>query len=65
MPDPRLKLHRSPLMLSRWRRQVHHPHRRVLDGRAPWMNTTRNGGRTCRLAWRPWRLAPCVARLNA
>eukprot|EP00965_Chrysotila_dentata_P018870 628768-Pleurochrysis_carterae.AAC.1 len=57
MPDPRLKFQswsRSVLMLSRWRRRAHHPHRRVFGGRM------RNGRRTCRLAWRPWRLAPGV-----
>eukprot|EP00965_Chrysotila_dentata_P088247 2913962-Pleurochrysis_carterae.AAC.1 len=64
MPDPRLKLHRSLLMLSHWGRRVHHPHFRVLGGRAPWMNM-RNGGRTCRLAWRLLRLAPGVTRLDA
>eukprot|EP00965_Chrysotila_dentata_P030068 1001199-Pleurochrysis_carterae.AAC.1 len=51
-------------MLSRWRRWAHHPHRRGLGGRVPWMNM-RNGRRTCRLAWRPWRLAPGATRLSA
>eukprot|EP00965_Chrysotila_dentata_P176729 5836905-Pleurochrysis_carterae.AAC.1 len=63
MPDPRLKLHRNLLMLSHWTRRVH-PHRRVLGGRAPWMSM-RNVGRTCWLAWRPLRLAPCATRLDA
>eukprot|EP00965_Chrysotila_dentata_P248240 6208229-Pleurochrysis_carterae.AAC.1 len=48
-------------MLSRWRRRAHHPHRRMFVGRALWMNM-RNGGRTCQLAWRPWRLAPDVSK---
>eukprot|EP00965_Chrysotila_dentata_P186856 6169316-Pleurochrysis_carterae.AAC.1 len=54
---------RSLLMLSRWRRRTLHPHRRMLGGRKLWLNV-RNRGRTYRLAWMPWRLAPGVTRRN-
>eukprot|EP00965_Chrysotila_dentata_P086573 2858520-Pleurochrysis_carterae.AAC.2 len=67
MPDPWLKFlswPRSLLMLNRWRRLAHHLHRRALGGRALWLNI-RNSGRTCRLPWRPWRLAPSLARLSS
>eukprot|EP00965_Chrysotila_dentata_P010654 346651-Pleurochrysis_carterae.AAC.1 len=52
MPDSRLKFQswsRSMLMLSRWKRRAHHPHRSKLGGRALWMNI-RNGEKTCQLA---------------
>eukprot|EP00965_Chrysotila_dentata_P062764 2079403-Pleurochrysis_carterae.AAC.1 len=63
MPTPQLKS-QSLLMLSRWRKWTHHPHRRMLGGRNLRLNV-RNRGRTYRLDWVPGRLARGVTRLDA
>eukprot|EP00965_Chrysotila_dentata_P146808 4847311-Pleurochrysis_carterae.AAC.2 len=55
MLAPQLKLQswrRSLLMLNRWRRLAHHPHRPMSGGHALWLKT-RKGERTCRLSWTP------------
>eukprot|EP00965_Chrysotila_dentata_P170853 5639409-Pleurochrysis_carterae.AAC.1 len=59
MPTPQLKSQswlRSLLMMSRWRRRTHHPHRRMLGGRKLRL-IVRNRGRNYRLDWVPGRLA--------